>query len=139
MKDADRKRLPSDVPIFSALAPTARVDRPDSPQASENSGEAEPAAEAGAKEKGGARKFWEQFGSRELGLEAWQARNVATQSVSAARVVIHEENRSVTELMPPEDGPLSAGSNMPTRVEGDTEFNVSDGDSLVERGGVRRR
>ncbi|KAM8701775.1 hypothetical protein ACLKA7_001266 [Drosophila subpalustris] len=131
MKDADRKRLPSDVPIFSALAPTAGVDRPDSPQASENSGEAEPAAEAGAKEKGGARKFWEQFGSRELGRairegcethpnlrldHSWGCEDVATQSVSAARVVIHEEDRSVTMLMPPEDGPLSAGSNMPTRV-----------------------
>ncbi|KAM8702350.1 hypothetical protein ACLKA7_007780 [Drosophila subpalustris] len=170
MEDADRQRLPSDIPIFSARAPTARVDRPDSPPASENSGEAEPAAEAGAKEKGGARKFWEQFGSRELEVDPCStfprisirfkpgvinnarlkrgknevksappsqppntpkksrhkashkrggrdtSPKVTTQSVSAARVVVHEEDRSVAELMPPEDELLRAGSNIPTQI-----------------------
>ncbi|KAL7725258.1 hypothetical protein ACLKA6_015894 [Drosophila palustris] len=136
MEDADRQRLPSDVPILSALAPTARgarVDRPDSPPASENSDE----AEAGAKEKGGARKFWEQFGSRELEVDPckWPSTpkksrhkvsrkrrvrdtspKVTMQSVLAARVAVDEEDRSVTELMPPEDGPLGVGSNLPTQV-----------------------
>ncbi|KAL7725137.1 hypothetical protein ACLKA6_000450 [Drosophila palustris] len=38
------------------------------------------------------------------------------QSVLAVRVVVDEEDRSVTKLMPPEDGPLGVGSNLPTQV-----------------------
>ncbi|KAL7724193.1 hypothetical protein ACLKA6_016904 [Drosophila palustris] len=138
MEDADRQRLPSDVPIFSARAPTARVDRPDSPPASENSGEAEPAAEGTIRQQGvgggplqyippdqypvQARCKWPNTPKKSRHKASHKRRvrdtspKVTTQSVSAARVVVHEEDRSVTELMPPEDGLLRAGSNMPTQI-----------------------